>query len=822
MKLAMKNAVNIPTTRAQILLWIVLTTPFLLLGGALYAYIFLSKSYAWAPLAALLPAGTTFAVTRLLRITHRRFALTAGPVAVLLVLATGYLGAWHINQTNLAWRVSQHHPLTLPTPIDEITLRNRVIGNYFATPHAEGNPWDHIVAIANHGRLSGIMPPGWPPLPLAERPNRQGTAAWTVWLFQAGVYSLLIIVGIQAAGILSALTSAPSPSRGSLFKPDNIFGEYGVTHPLTPDITPLRPWFVLRDFSTGWYSYSKVIVAMVAFAALYHAPWEAFALWLLFAGALLRASFFIFYPRESSTLGTPLDRLLNQLAQQVRVGVLLLTTLALVLWVYRHVDVNALARMELTANAAFATAALIIPWLLVRLWPAYLIPLLYRGQGTADLWSQPADSKDAPSTSKLAILSVKLAWQLTATPGALMRATLPVIVTTTVLFTLLVQLESIFDRLPGMNTFASFFTTMLALPFLHFLILERALALRNACPRATASAIRATGKYFANDPYAPSTGEHPLSWLSAVFLPLRLWPARWRRSDHALHQARLQAHNDLARGARKRAGHDPTRLLQDAARIGNRRLIEEAMARGAIINSHDVQGRSPLICALQMRKLPVILLLLEHGADPNFVDSTGRPPLFFALESQESSAVAQLINHGANPEQRDTELNTCWHIAVRLGKVNLCELLLNISHLINAPNQNGTIPIHLVCNENDDVEMFEWLVAHGANVAVPVPPNGESLASVAARLNRPGMLRLLAHLGHPIDEIDGSRRTPLIHAVTQENSAAVAMLLHLGADVHKMTFSGSALELAEQQLAVQHTAKRETIVDMLREHSVIV
>jgi ankyrin repeat protein len=194
----------------------------------------------------------------------------------------------------------------------------------------------------------------------------------------------------------------------------------------------------------------------------------------------------------------------------------------------------------------------------------------------------------------------------------------------------------------------------------------------------------------------------------------------------------------------------------------------------------------------------------------------------YSLESQESSVVAQLIRHGANPEQCDTELNTCWHIAVRLGKVNLCELLLHARHLINAPNQNGTTPVHLVCNENDDVEMFEWLVAHGANVDLPVPPNGESLASVAARLNRPGILHLIAHFGHPIDEVDGSRRTPLIHAVTQENSAAVAMLLHLGADVHKMTFSGSALELAEQQLAVQHTATRETIVDMLREHSVIV
>lgn len=819
----MTNSSQSRSNRTQIVLWWLLILPFLVLGGAGYAYVFLAKSYAWALLGALLPAIAAFSVSRLLGISVDRFARWAGAIATGVVLAVGYAGAWHINQTNVAVRLAAGLPLASPSTIDAPNTRGIAMNEYFGSPDAAGHFWDHIKAMADRGPLVGTMPAGWPPLPLPSHRNRAGAAAWAVWCFQACIYGLLFFTAMRAAALLNSSPSTAShPSSRTLSHLETIFKEHGVTHALTPAIAPLRPWPLVHDFFAGWHSFWKVIAAMGAFAILYHAWWEAFVLWLLFSGALFRASFFVFHPREEATLGSPLDRLLNQLAQQVRVGVMLLVTLGTLLWVYRNVDINATLYQPDAGRLVFLAMAILIPYLLARLWPAFVLPLVYRGQGIADLWSHPTDARDTHHVSALIKMTVTLAWQLTATPGAFFRATLPVALSTASLFTLMVQLEPVFNRLTGMTTFASLFLTVFALPFLHFLILERALALRNACPQATASAIRATGTYFANDPYPPSVADHPLSWIATIVLPLHLWPARWRRSENALRHAHSRAHHDLARGARKRAGRDPTRLLHHAARIGNRRLVEEALVRGAQIDGFDDQGYSALINALVTRRLSVALLLLDRGADPNLAERGGRPPLFFALESHDPTIVAQLLRYGANPGQRDKASNTCWHIAAQAGKTNLCELLISITQDINAANQSGYRPAHLAGHNHDDVATLEWLAAHGANLTVPAPPDNTSLASLAARRNRPGMLRVLFELDLPIDDIDGTRRTPLIHAVMHESSAAIAMLLHLGADPHKPTFSGTALEIAEQQLADRHTALRETILDMLRDHVVAI
>ena len=812
------------SNRSQIILWSILILPFLLLGGMGYAYVFLAKSYAWALLGALLPALAAFGVTRLLGISIDRFSRWAGTLATGIVLAVGYAGAWHINETNVAMRLAEGLTLASPSlPRSADGTRDNVIGAYFGSPDAAGHFWDHINAIAYRGPLVGTMPAGWPPLPLPSHSDRIGAAAWAAWCFQIGIYGLLFITAIRAATLLNATRSTDShPTIRSLTRLEGIFKEHGVTHALTPVVAPLRPWPLIHDFFSGWHSFWKVIVAMEAFAILYRAWWEAFVLCVLFSGALFRASFFVFHPREEATLDSPVERLLNQLAQQVRVGILLLVALGTTVWAYRNVDINAALHQPDALSLMFVAMAILIPYLLARLWPAFVLPLVYRGQGVADLWSHATDARDMLRASTLVKLTVTLAWQLTATPGAFFRATAPVALATTSLFTLMVQLEPVFNRLTGMTTFANLFLTVFALPFLHFLILERALALRNACPQATAGAIRATDTYFANDPYPPSVSDHPLSWIAAILLPLHLWPARWRRTENALRHAHSRAHHDLARGARKRAGRDPTRLLHHAARIGNRRLVEEALVRGAQINGYDDQGNSALIIALATRRLSVALLLLDRGADPNLAGHGGKPPLFFALETQDPTIVAQLLRYGADPGQRDSASNTCWHVAAQTGKTNLCELLLSNRQEINSADQNGYRPTHWIGHNHDDVSTLEWFAAHGANLTVPAPPDNASLASLAARRNRPGMLRVLFDLGQPIDDIDGTRRTPLIHAVMYESSAAVAMLLHLGADPHKPTFSGTALEIAEQQLADRHTALRETVLDMLRDHAVTV
>ncbi len=63
---------------------------------------------------------------------------------------------------------------------------------------------------------------------------------------------------------------------------------------------------------------------------------------------------------------------------------------------------------------------------------------------------------------------------------------------------------------------------------------------------------------------------------------------------------------------------------------------------------------NPLRCAAASGSLPVLLQLLDWGADPNFPSPAGRTPLMCAAGAPNSATTALiLLNHGANPTARD-------------------------------------------------------------------------------------------------------------------------------------------------------------------------
>lgn len=52
-----------------------------------------------------------------------------------------------------------------------------------------------------------------------------------------------------------------------------------------------------------------------------------------------------------------------------------------------------------------------------------------------------------------------------------------------------------------------------------------------------------------------------------------------------------------------------------AASDGNQEIIEILLENGALINSEDTEGNTPLTIALMCRRIEVARTLIEHGAD---------------------------------------------------------------------------------------------------------------------------------------------------------------------------------------------------------------
>ena len=102
----------------------------------------------------------------------------------------------------------------------------------------------------------------------------------------------------------------------------------------------------------------------------------------------------------------------------------------------------------------------------------------------------------------------------------------------------------------------------------------------------------------------------------------------------------------------------------------------------------DEYGRSPLINAVCDKDFEIAEQALANGADINLQDDGGYSALFFAVQDKDVEISTYLLEHGANPNLADRFNNT---------------------PLMRALNETN-------CNPDDDAEILELLLAHGAEI----------------------------------------------------------------------------------------------------------
>jgi len=106
--------------------------------------------------------------------------------------------------------------------------------------------------------------------------------------------------------------------------------------------------------------------------------------------------------------------------------------------------------------------------------------------------------------------------------------------------------------------------------------------------------------------------------------------------------------------------------LRLAACDGDIRKVENALQRGAKINSTDGQGSSALIDAescgyhdrLTKSRVQLIELLIATGAELNHQDDDGRSALMFAARNGDTQAVTSLLRNGATVNLADKDGET--------------------------------------------------------------------------------------------------------------------------------------------------------------------
>lgn len=107
---------------------------------------------------------------------------------------------------------------------------------------------------------------------------------------------------------------------------------------------------------------------------------------------------------------------------------------------------------------------------------------------------------------------------------------------------------------------------------------------------------------------------------------------------------------------------DPRREIIKAAKRGDVDHVRSLLATDPdLIHARDIDGSTPLHCAVWKGEKEMVAFLLQAGADVNSHntnDHWGTTPLHAAAHANQASIVQMLLDHGADVNAEDMNGNT--------------------------------------------------------------------------------------------------------------------------------------------------------------------
>ncbi|KLU85305.1 hypothetical protein MAPG_04333 [Magnaporthiopsis poae ATCC 64411] len=186
---------------------------------------------------------------------------------------------------------------------------------------------------------------------------------------------------------------------------------------------------------------------------------------------------------------------------------------------------------------------------------------------------------------------------------------------------------------------------------------------------------------------------------------------------------------------------------------------------GADVNVEDIRGKTPL----HVHDNPdIIALLCDHDADVNAKDAKDETPLHV---HDNPDIIALLCNHGADVNAKDVKDGTPLHVHKNLDTV---VLLCNRGADVNAKDPYGRTPLHV--HKNPDI--LALLCNRGAGVNVECDYFGHTPLFYAAS---EAAVEVLCKNGAELEARDNEGYTPLLYKVDRGQEEAIGALIEQGA-----------------------------------------
>lgn len=190
-------------------------------------------------------------------------------------------------------------------------------------------------------------------------------------------------------------------------------------------------------------------------------------------------------------------------------------------------------------------------------------------------------------------------------------------------------------------------------------------------------------------------------------------------------------------------------------------LVKKLIGKGATIDlDHAITLNTPLHVATVFANLEIIKLLHENGAQINKQNVNGKTPLILAVENKKDEATVKfLMSAGADIKYADMEGKTAVHHAVLQGNLPIVRILLEDQDGANVQDIHGRTPLHYAANYPMDPEIFQLLIQKKSLINA-VDDKGRTPLHLAAKYGNMREVRVLLASGADANREDMQGNTP--------------------------------------------------------------
>ena len=161
-----------------------------------------------------------------------------------------------------------------------------------------------------------------------------------------------------------------------------------------------------------------------------------------------------------------------------------------------------------------------------------------------------------------------------------------------------------------------------------------------------------------------------------------------------------------------------------------------------LVAAEDGKGDTPLLVALELKKMDMVEFFCRHPAAIGFIDepgSKGEPPLYVAARLELEKIVELLLEAGADPNQKSIRMNsytsgsydvidkdtgektvvssehrTPIFEAAESGNLAIAKALLARGSHLDVQDGDGCTPLYIALDE-DELEVADFLLEQGAD-----------------------------------------------------------------------------------------------------------